>query len=72
MQRKNPQYESMKEETVWDMPRLLDYVSYHVLPGHPMESTFVCTTFRVFKNKAFVNDSETLQPIIIFRTVDFE
>lgn len=47
MQRKDPQYETMKEETVWHMNRLYDYIVEKVLPGHPCELTWDHSTIRV-------------------------
>jgi len=47
MQKKNPLYEEVKDETVWSMDRFNDYVNEHFMDKKDLPEDWVHTVLRV-------------------------
>lgn len=47
MQKKNPLYNDLKEETVWSMERFNDYVNEKSRAAKGLPEDWVCTVFAV-------------------------
>lgn len=48
MQKKNPLYQEIKEETVWSMDRFSEYVNQHHMDSQKLPQDWVHTVLRVF------------------------